>query len=107
MAAGAVTRIALAGYGGGGRLLKQTVGPDGVASAALLVGGDGAKGTHGVGGGIGRHRAPCFLASSKTACRSAPLCVLVKALGSDPVLLPPTPRRWPPPATAWRRGWWR
>ena len=100
-AAGVVTRIAVAGYGGGGRLLKQTVGPDGVASAALLVGGDGAKGTHGV--GMGHWAAPRAVLP-RLVQDGLPVRAALR-----PVPLPPTPRRWSPPgpATAWRRGWWR
>ena len=54
VAAGAVTRIALAGYGGGGRLLKQTVGPDGVGGVAR----GGRRGQGDARGGGGHWAAP-------------------------------------------------
>ena len=92
-AAGVVTRIVLTGYNPGGRLLNQSLrvnATSGVTSVTFLAGDVGANGTHAV-GQIGLYWVPCFYAVSNTACRSAPLCVPVKVLGSDPVFLPPTP----------------
>ena len=86
-----VTRIVLTGYNSGGQVFNQSINASsGVTTVLFLAGDPGANGTHPV-TQIGRYWVPCFYAVSNTACRSAPLCFLVKILGSDPVFLPPTP----------------